>query len=260
VTFKAQRELDVDAKLAGAGPAQHFRSIFALHQGLSIGDVDVPVDVTHTLGSDPPIHTAPKVGAIVTTEILVDGKRMLTQHRHQRFGARFPAKALPDDAPSRAWLKLEEAAARFELDFKAGERALEIGSAPGGATFNLLNRGLFVVGMDPNPMDPNIAAHPKFTHVMAPSTGKPSVEGRFQWLLLDVNVPPGTALRGLAPYAEALERDLKGAVLTLKLKSWDIVNEIPGWMSRIARMMPRLDFHVTQLWSNGREICVVGRR
>ena len=56
------------------------------------------------------------------------------------------------DVPSRAWHKLEELLAWARITPAAGEQVLEIGCAPGGATVALLDRGLRVVGVDPQPV------------------------------------------------------------------------------------------------------------
>ncbi|MFM7245741.1 MAG: SAM-dependent methyltransferase [Planctomycetaceae bacterium] len=51
---------------------------------------------------------------------------------------------VPETAVSRAWLKLDEALATFGLTLERGERALELGAAPGGACQRLLEAGLDV--------------------------------------------------------------------------------------------------------------------
>ena len=42
---------------------------------------------------------------------------------------------------------------------EAGRGAVELGSAPGGASFALLERGLHVHGVDPGAMDPRVLAY-----------------------------------------------------------------------------------------------------
>lgn len=205
----------------------------------------------------------PKAGELVATIILVDGQRWLSVHRHGPRRSPFPGgltpAALPAQAPSRAWLKLEEAARVFELPLEEGQRALELGSAPGGATRALLDRGLVVIGVDPNEMDPGVRAHPRFTHVRTVSTNvDPRSIPPLDWVLLDVNVPPGTALRGALPFVQAHATTLRGLVFTLKMKSWSIAGEVDGWLRRIRAAAPRLTLTARQLSSNGQEICVVG--
>jgi 23S rRNA (cytidine2498-2'-O)-methyltransferase len=243
VTLKTERDVDVDTLPS---------LTFARFVGLSRGKSDAPA------GQEP---KQPKDGELVRTVVASGGGSWVGEHRHGPgrspfFAAIMPESLLPKDAPSRAWLKLEEAARTFRLDFRAGERAIEIGSAPGGASWNLLQRGLDVIGIDPNDMDPRVAAHPNFAHLKRTSMSVDAAAlDEPDWVLLDVNVPPGTALRSALPF---VERARRGAVLTLKMKDWKIASEVPSWLRRIERVMP----HVTarQLSTNGQEICVVCAR
>lgn len=238
VTFKAPREIDVDEAT--------FDSVFARHVGLQ---TNAPLDATRD--------------DLVETIVDVDGKPWRCVHTKANARTPWPQGvpllALPEGAPSRAWLKLEEAAALFDIPFRAGQRAVEIGSAPGGATHALLERGLQVVGIDPNDMDARIAAHPKFAHMKMTSMNvDASALDHYDWLLLDVNVPPRTALRGALPL---LRPSLEGFVFTLKMKDASLANEIDDWLARIrAAAGQSFALHARQLWSNGSEICVVGLR
>ncbi len=212
----------------------------------------------------------PAIGDAVVTVVLVEGTPWLTLHRHRLGRAPWPGGrprlvlASPEEGgpPSRAWLKLHEVIERFALDPKAPERALEIGAAPGGAAFLLLERGLEVVGVDPNDIDPRVAGHRRFVHVRTPSTRLEAdrIGGPFHWLLVDVNVPPGTALRGALPFVAAHADTLLGVIFTLKLKRWQLAAEIPDWLARLSRAAPRLCFTATSLWSHGQELVAVGRR
>lgn len=212
----------------------------------------------------------PEPGDAVVTVLLVEGTPWLTLHLHGPGLSPWPggrprlsvAPVEEGGPPSRAWLKLHEAIERFGLEPKAGQRALEIGAAPGGAAYLLLERGLEVVGVDPNELDPRVADHPRFLHVRTPSTqlSPAQIGGPFHWLLVDVNVPPGTALRGALPFVEAHAATLQGVVFTLKLKQWTLVEELPDWLRRLQRAAPRLRFTAASLWSHGQELCAVGRR
>jgi 23S rRNA (cytidine2498-2'-O)-methyltransferase len=248
VTFKAPREIDVDEAT--------FESVFARYIGLQ---TNAPLDAKRT--------------DLVETIVDVDGKPWRAVHAQANartpWPQGIPPLVLPDEAPSRAWLKLEEAAALFDIPFRAGQRALEVGSAPGGATHALLQRGLDVVGIDPNEMDPRILAHARFRHLKMTSMNVDAAAlaalGAFQWLLLDVNVPPRTALHGalplLRPSLEGRDGGLEGFVFTLKMKDASLAGEIDDWLSRIrAAVGQSFALHVRQLWSNGSEICVTGLR
>ena len=245
VTLKTDAHLDVDTLPS---------LVFARHIGVSV-DVAAAKQgarLVHTVGQP---GVVPRLGDLVAT--VVDEK-WASLHRHAVGRSPFPGGtidvAVPAEAPSRALLKIEEAIVTFALDIHAGQHAIELGSAPGGASFNLLQRGLEVVGIDPNDMDRRVLAHARFTHVKRTSNGVDA--GAFadpDWVLLDVNVPPGTALRGAMPF---LERARRGAVLTLKMKDWSLADEVDGWLRRVKKLP--FAWTARQLSSNAQEICVVG--
>ena len=81
-----------------------------------------------------------------------------------------PRLALPREAPSRSTLKLAEAIALFvgpresEL-MDAGMRAVDLGAAPGGWTWQLARRGLYVDAVDNGPLKGSIALDPRVKHI-----------------------------------------------------------------------------------------------
>ena len=96
---------------------------------------------------------------------------------------------LPPDAVSRAWLKMEEALRWAQLPIPPEAHWAEIGSAPGGASQALLQRGYDVTGIDPAAMHPRSSAHPRFTHIRRRSTAVRRREFRkVRWLAADMNV------------------------------------------------------------------------
>lgn len=256
------------ARVAGRAPRLHVVDASA---DASFAEADgLRATLLDELGSRILREERPQPGDAVVTVVLVEGTPWLTLHKHGPGmspwpGARPRQSLAPVEQggpPSRAWLKLYEAIERFGLAPQAGQRALEIGAAPGGAASLLLERGLEVVGVDPNELDPRVAEHPRFLHVRTPSTqlSPAQIVGPFHWLLVDVNVPPGTALRGALPFIEAHADTLLGVVFTLKLKEWTLVVELPDWLRRLQRAAPRLRFSAASLWSHGQELCAVGRR
>ncbi|MFM8414605.1 MAG: SAM-dependent methyltransferase [Planctomycetota bacterium] len=169
------------------------------------------------------------------------------------------AATLPSGKVSRAWLKLDEAIAVFDIPFLPGERAVELGAAPGGACQRLLEAGLRVVGVDPAVIDPAVAALPGFTHWRMRARDVPLA--RFagtDWLVADMNIDPKSTLSALGRVATAKGVRLSGIVATLKIPNWSRAAELPGWLDafRAWGFAPR----VRQLSSAGREVCVVATR
>ena len=173
-------------------------------------------------------------------------------------GGFYPGR-LPEDAVSRAWLKLDEAVAVFEVPVRAGQRACELGAAPGGASQRLLSLGLTVVGIDPADIDPRVAEHPRFEHwqMRARDVRLRQLRG-FDWLVTDMNIDPSSTMDALQRVATAPGTSLQGIIATLKLPQWKRAADLPAWLDR---------FHswgftptARQLSSGGRELCVVARR
>src|SRR6185295_18204746 len=66
---------------------------------------------------------------------------------------------LPSHAVSRAYAKMEEAIQWSNLPVAQGDECVEVGCAPGGASQALLDRGLFVTGIDPADVDSAVLEH-----------------------------------------------------------------------------------------------------
>ena len=166
---------------------------------------------------------------------------------------------LPEDAVSRAWLKLDEALAAFEVPVQAGQRACELGAAPGGASQRLLGLGLRVVGIDPAEIDPRVAEHPNFEHwqMRARDVRLKQLRG-FDWLVTDMNIDPSSTMDALERVATAPGSSLRGIIATLKLPRWSRAADLPGWCDRFLSwgFTPQ----ARQLSCGGREVCVVAQR
>ncbi len=79
--------------------------------------------------------------------------------------------SMASDAPSRSYLKLAEAFEVF-LDkteqaqwLKPGMSAVDLGAAPGGWTWQLVQRGLTVIAVDNGPLKGAAAGHPAIRHL-----------------------------------------------------------------------------------------------
>ena len=98
---------------------------------------------------------------------------------------------MPAHAVSRAYAKLEEAIQWSGLPLVAGDECVEIGCAPGGASQALLDRGLFVTGIDPAEVDPVVLEHARFRHLKKRGTDvrRREFEG-VRWLVADMNIAP----------------------------------------------------------------------
>lgn len=169
-----------------------------------------------------------------------------------------PHVAIPAEAPSRAWAKIEEAIRWSGLVPKAGETAVEIGSSPGGATYALLERGLNVHGIDPGVMHPITMANPRFTHHAMPAAEVPksALPRKYEWLASDVNLAPMVALKYVERMAALAHGGLKGAFITLKLNDDGVFEALPRLIERISKLGAK-SVRYTQLPSHRSEIVAI---
>ena len=168
-------------------------------------------------------------------------------------------RALPAEKVSRAWLKLDEAIATFTIGLRAGERAIELGAAPGGACQRLLEAGLDVVAVDPALVDERVAAHARFEQwrMRARDVKLRRFRG-CDWLVCDMNIDPKSTLAAIERVVTAPGVRPRGIVATLKLPDWSRAAELPGWLAAFAGWGYRPA--ARQLSTAGREVCVVARR
>ncbi len=101
-----------------------------------------------------------------------------------------PRLRMPRGAPSRSALKLAEAFVTFlgerELDLvHAGMRAVDLGAAPGGWSWQLAARGLRVIAVDNGPLKGEVADDPLVTHLR--TDGYSYVPRKpVEWLVCDI--------------------------------------------------------------------------
>lgn len=178
---------------------------------------------------------------------------------HSEFpGGRIPV-SMPENSPSRAYLKLEEAILWSGAPVRSGDTAVEIGSAPGGASLALLNRGVKVIGIDPAAMAPVVAKHPGFVHIPKAigAVLREDLPTEVNWLLLDMNVRPDIALAALERLAVRMGEGFLGVLFTLKLNQWKLAGQIPQWLAQVKGLgLSRVK--ATQLYTNRQEIFVLG--
>lgn len=83
-----------------------------------------------------------------------------------------PRLKLPKEAPSRATLKLEEAwhhfipAEEWDERLAGSMKSVDLGAAPGGWTWQLVNRGMYVDAIDNGPMDKALMESGQVNHIL----------------------------------------------------------------------------------------------
>jgi 23S rRNA (cytidine2498-2'-O)-methyltransferase len=196
----------------------------------------------------------PKVGELVGTVVELGPEEFWSgMHRHTPLLSPDPAGdsgiEMPADSPSRAWLKLEEAVRFFDLEFRPGEIAVEVGCAPGGVVLALLRRGVSVVGVDPAKMAEVVLAsaidnrqqaptdRPWFFHSRKPAAlaSKRDLGHGVTWFMSDMNQSPEVVLKECARFCRMCP-DIRGVLITLKLTELLQIAEKPVWFAALAGM------------------------
>lgn len=208
-------------------------------------------------------------GDHVVDVIVADGEPLwVGHHRHGPGHSPFPGGRItidmPPDAPSRAYRKLEEALIWSGAPVRPGDVAVEIGSAPGGASYALLRRGVHVYGIDPAEMSPVVTgfrgpAGNRFIHLHRPMSlvQRADLPRDLHWVLMDVNLAPQVALITARRLAARPRPALQGVILTLKLDDWRAVRHLPRLLQSI-RAMGMAEVRATQLPSNRMEVFACG--
>lgn len=108
-------------------------------------------------------------------------------------------RRMADDAlaPSRSYLKVEEAYGLLGREPAAGETVCDLGAAPGGWSYSAAKRGARVVAVDNGPLKGGALDHPNIEHRREDAfrfrpTGRP-----FDWLFCDLVEEPHHVLRDI---------------------------------------------------------------
>lgn len=173
-----------------------------------------------------------------------------------------PRISLPDEVPSRAWLKFEQALAWRgwdQLDLR-GQTALDLGCAPGGATYSLIQRGMNVLGVDTGEMDPRVLDLAKsqgvrFDHwrTAAGRLNLTALPQEVALLLCDINLAPPEIIPDIRRIQDAVQA--RRLILTIKLNTPALEDRAHEFIDTIRDFAPAPVF-ATQLAGNRREICV----
>src|SRR5690606_12750979 len=127
---------------------------------------------------------------------------------------------LPRAAPSRATLKLEEAwhhfipAAEWDQRLALSMRAIDLGAAPGGWTWQLVQRGMFVDAVDNGPMDPALMETGQVKHQRADGCLYEPKEN-VDWLVCDIVDKPARVTSLVCKWAA--KGFFREAIFNLKL-------------------------------------------
>ncbi len=175
----------------------------------------------------------------------------------------YPRLRFPRQAPSRSTLKLEEAWLQLlsppEADaaLKPGFRAVDLGAAPGGWTWQLVNRQLKVLAVDNGPMDDGLMASGRVTHLREDAfTFKPRYS--VEWLVCDIVDKPARVMQLMEKWL--LNGWCRYTVFNLKLpmkQRWKTASQLLAQLQeRLAEAGIQYDIRAKQLYHDREEITV----
>ena len=127
----------------------------------------------------------------------------------------------PSEAPSRSTLKLDEAIQVFltpeeqETRLHSGMRAVDLGACPGGWTYQLVRRGLFVSCVDNGAMAESLMDTGQVTHFMEDGFKFEPERKNIDWLVCDMIEKPKRVAKLMAKWL--IEGWCKEAIFNLKL-------------------------------------------
>ena len=147
-----------------------------------------------------------------------------------------PRLKFPADAPSRSTLKLEEAwhtflASERWYDYLGGGKlAVDLGAAPGGWTWQLVQQGMEVVAVDNGEMDSALMKSGQVIHLRADGfTFRPSK--RVDWMVCDMVEQPSRVLDLVADWFE--QGFCRYSVFNLKLPMKKRYQEVVTCLDRL---------------------------
>jgi len=173
----------------------------------------------------------------------------------------------PRHAPSRSTLKLDEAIETLMSNkqkrdaFRLGNVGVDLGAAPGGWTFQLVERGIQVTAIDNGPMDKKLMATEQVVHLR---------ENAFTWvpekpvkvLVCDMVEKPSLVANLIATWLE--EKHTEHAIFNLKLPMKKRFQEVADCIGLICERLEdaEIDYfwQAKHLYHDREEITVYFRR
>jgi 23S rRNA (cytidine2498-2'-O)-methyltransferase len=170
---------------------------------------------------------------------------------------------MPHDAPSRSYLKLAEA---FEVFLSKEEQkkwltpglhAVDLGAAPGGWTWQLVQRGLKVIAVDNGPLKGVAADHPLIKHLRQDGfcyRPKQPVD----WLVCDMVEQPGKVAALMADWiaSGATTRAIFNLKLPMKKRAEALTNALDSIRAVLDAKGIRYRLEAKQLYHDREEVTV----
>lgn len=169
-------------------------------------------------------------------------------------------RRMADDpaAPSRSYLKTEEAFVVLGREPGEGETVADLGAAPGGWSYSAAKRGARVVAVDNGPLKGGALDHPLIEHRREDAFRfRPEAGARFDWLFCDMVEDPRRVLELIGQWTRG--RWCRHFVVNLKFGHADAIALIEQLQrSSESPLRGCATAHVRHLFHDREEITLVG--
>ena len=225
-----------------------------LHAALVTANVLSPADVPHLPPRLPRLH-------VVFTSKLEAYVASSAPAWNSAWPMGIPRLKMPRDVPSRSTLKLAEAFGTFLSNdeqlrlLRPGLRAVDLGAAPGGWTWQLAHRGLRVTAVDNGPMKGSVADDSLVTHLREDGmTWRP--KRAVDWLVCDIVLQPIRIAELVARWIA--EGAARRAIFNLKLPMKRRYDEVKRCEQRMLEITERAgvnaQLRIRQLYHDREEV------
>jgi 23S rRNA (cytidine2498-2'-O)-methyltransferase len=170
-----------------------------------------------------------------------------------------PARMADDRAaPSRSYLKIEEAYGVIGCEPGPGDSVCDLGAAPGGWSYSAAKRGARVVAVDNGPLKGGALGHPRIDHRSDDAFGfSPGKDAVFDWLFCDLLEDPHKVLRSIVrPWIEG--RWCRRFVINLKFGRVDPIVLLGELRAPDSPLAPASDVRIVHLYHDREELTVTG--
>jgi 23S rRNA (cytidine2498-2'-O)-methyltransferase len=170
-------------------------------------------------------------------------------------------RRMADDeaAPSRSFMKVEEAYGVLGREPQPGETVCDLGAAPGGWSYSAAQRGARVVAVDNGPLKGGALGHPQIEHRCEDAFKFKPLEGEaFDWLFCDLLEEPHQVLNHIVEPWLA-RRWCRRFVVNLKFGHVDAMALLAELRAPGSPFVAHTDsFRVRHLYHDREEFTVVG--
>jgi 23S rRNA (cytidine2498-2'-O)-methyltransferase len=163
-----------------------------------------------------------------------------------------------DRAPSRSYLKIEEAFVVLGREPAPGETVCDLGAAPGGWSFGAAKRGAKVIAVDNGPLKGGAVDHPLIEHRREDAFRFAPADGQvFDWLFCDLVEEPHHVLQNLVkPW---LARGwCRHFVINLKFGRTDPIALLGELRAKESPLAGARNLRIRHLYHDREEFTVVG--